>query len=80
MDVNTGAENGKFFGYHTTPEISDATAQACAMHVSNDKKNKRRYSCGDPTLVMLPSRSARHIMCVGEIFFQVDGAPTKKIV
>ena len=69
---------GRVVGYDTTPMIGKHTEIACRVHAKKLGRRDRAHVCGEASVVMLPH--AGTMECGGEMYFEVTGKPTKRLV
>lgn len=63
-------------GYDKQPTIGKDTEYACRIHVRSLRGKK--YRCGEASVVLLPTPSPK-MECSGQVFFAMDGQPTKRL-
>lgn len=71
---------GRVVGYDTSPAIGRRTDILCRAHAKTmDKKDVNRFQCADAQLTILPHGPAG-MQCAGEVYFEMAGSPTKRLL
>jgi hypothetical protein len=70
---------GQVKAYDTTPLVGKQAESVCRAHVKTLDRTGKRYECGQASLTIL-AHGPRGKECSGQVYFEVDGQPTKKLV